>query len=641
MRAATTMNETISHLRKAGLLLCLLLTVAGARTIAQSQPLVEAVRGADSEAVSALLRQPEIDVDAAEADGMTALHWAAHLDDAGTARLLLRAGADVHAANTFGVTPVRLAATNGSASMLAALLAAGADANAAIGDGETALMTVARTGNVDAMRVLLEHGADVDAALPGGQTALMWAAAEGHAPAVRALIEAGAAVSARTDTEVPRLFRRTPIGGFTALLFAVRAGQIDAVRTLVEAGADIHDELPDGTGAVVLAATNAHYELALYLVDQGLDPNQGVAEDTEIGYTALHAISWVRKPPYGYNPPGPVNRGNVEDLEFVRQMVARGADVNARMTEDPNTRFRKGYSWIGATPLLMAAKVADAPLVRVLLELGADPTLTTEENTTLLMVAAGVGIASPGEDGGTEAEAFECMQVVLDQGGDINAVDDNGETALHGAVYRLAPSVVELVLDHGADTFTLVNLSGWTPLHIADGVFRQGTYKESPEIAAILRESMRERGLPETLDASATASAAGGADRAPTVSVWSGVYSDEQAGRGEQIYRRRCRKCHRGDLSGDGALQGDGSEVVPSLVGVSFEQRWDAETVVDLFLTVSRAMPWDAPGTVGPQQNIDVVSYLLQMNGIPAGAAELPAEAGRLDRIRITAQPPR
>lgn len=122
--------------------------------------------------------------------------------------------------------------------------------------------------------------------------------------------------------------------------------------------------------------------------------------------------------------------------------------------------------------------------------------------------------------------------------------------------------------------------------------------------------------------------------------VWAGVYSEEQAARGEQVYRRRCRKCHRRDLSGDGALQGDGSEVVPSLVGFSFEQRWDGVTVADMFLTVSRAMPWDAPGTVSPQQNIDVVSYLLEMNGIPAGAAELPADTERLDRIGITAQPP-
>lgn len=126
----------------------------------------------------------------------------------------------------------------------------------------------------------------------------------------------------------------------------------------------------------------------------------------------------------------------------------------------------------------------------------------------------------------------------------------------------------------------------------------------------------------------------------PRTTVWAGVYSEEQAGRGEQVYRRRCRKCHRSDLSGDGALQGDGSEVVPSLVGISFELRWDAATVADLFLTISRAMPWDAPGSVSPQQNIDVASYLLKMNGVPSGDAELPPETERLDQIRITVQPP-
>ena len=497
MQDTMTINNTPPW--KPWVLLLMFLAMPGPGVAGQSPPLVDAVRNADLDTVITLLRQPQIDVKATEADGMTALHWAAHLDDTDAAQQLLRAGADVNAANTFGVTPLRLAATNASATMLEILLTAGADPNAAIGEGETALMTAARTGSADAIRLLLDHGADVDAALQGGQTALMWAAADGQDAAVRALIEAGANVAARTDTEMPRWFRRSPIGRFTAFLFGVRAGHIETVQALLEGGADITDELPDGTGAVILAATNAHYELALFLVDQGLDPNQGVANDTEIGYTALHAVTWVRKPPYGYNPPGPVTSGNIDAVTFAREMVARGADVNARMTEDPNTRFRKGYSWIGATPLLMAAKVADAPLVRQLLELGADPTITTTENTTLLMVAAGVGIASPGEDGGTEDEAHECMQVVLELGGDVNAVDDNGETALHGAVYRLAPSVVQLLLDHGAETFTLTNLAGWTPLHIAAGVFRQGTYKESPRIAELLRQAMRERGLPTTL----------------------------------------------------------------------------------------------------------------------------------------------
>ena len=122
--------------------------------------------------------------------------------------------------------------------------------------------------------------------------------------------------------------------------------------------------------------------------------------------------------------------------------------------------------------------------------------------------------------------------------------------------------------------------------------------------------------------------------------VWTGAYTEEQAARGEHIYGRRCRKCHRGDLTGDGAFQGDGSEVVPTLLGLSFELRWDALTVADMFLTISRAMPWDAPGSVSPQDNIDVISYLLKMNGFPPGDAELPTQIAQLEQIRITVQPP-
>ena len=484
--------------------LLLWLVMCSAAVAGSAVPLVDAVKQADVARVRMLLQQPQVDVDAPEADGMTALHWAAHLDDTDSAGLLLRAGANVNAANRFGVMPLRLAATNGGRAMLELLLTAGASPDAAIGEGETALMTAARTGTVDAVTLLLAHGADVNATLRGGQTALMWAAAEGHAAVVRLLIEAGADVRARTDTDVPRVFRRTPVGGFTAFLFAVRAGRIDTVRALLEGGADITDQLADGMGAVVLATTNAHYELALVLVDEGLDPDQGL-DPAGTGYTALHALTWARNSPYGYNPPGPVTTGAVDGLTFVRGLVERGADVNARMTGEPRTRFRKGYNWTGATPLLMAAKEADTPLVRVLLELGADPTLTTDEHTTLLMVAAGVGIASPGEDGGTPEDALECTRLALGLGGDVNATDDNGETALHGAVSRLAPAVVQLLIDNGAETFTVRNQAGWTPLHLAAGVFRQGTYKESPAAAALLRQAMAERGLPTTLEEPAAA----------------------------------------------------------------------------------------------------------------------------------------
>ena len=455
-------------------------------------PLIDVVRRGDAAAVRAMLDEGA-DVDARQPDGATALHWAARLDRVDLARLLLAAGADPTAANAFDVTPLSLAAVNGSAGMVAALLAAGADPNATMAGSETILLTAARTGRVDAARTLIAHGADVNAAQAAGQTALMWAAAEGHVETMRALIDAGADVAARTV--VPEDPLRTGLEGpaphgFTALLFAVRAGHVDAARVLIEAGADPDDRLPDGMNTVTLAATNAHWELGVSLVDQGADPN-GAGQ----GWAALHAMTWVRMPNFGFNPPGPVTTGTMDSLTFAREIVARGADVNARMTAEPRNGYRNALNRIGATPLLMAARLADAPLMRVLLELGADPTIPNEDGTTLLMVASGVGIHSPGEDPGTEAEARACVELALALGGDPNTVDDIGETALHGAAYRGANSIVELLVEHGAATFDVVNAAGWTPLRIAQGVFRTATYKEAPHTAALLAELMDARAL--------------------------------------------------------------------------------------------------------------------------------------------------
>lgn len=220
-------------------------------------------------------------------------------------------------------------------------------------------------------------------------------------------------------------------------------------------------------------------------MDRGGDPNAA-----EQGWTALHAMTWVRRPNFGFNPPGPVTTGNLDSLDFARRLAARGADVNARMTAEPRNGYRNALNRIGATPLLMAARLADAPLMQALIELGADPTLTNEDGSTVLMVAAGVGVHSPGEDPGTEAEALACVELALALGGDVNAVDGNDETALHGAAYRGANSIVRLLTDRGANTFHVENASGWTPLRIAQGVFRTATYKEAPHTAALLTELM-------------------------------------------------------------------------------------------------------------------------------------------------------
>ncbi len=452
--------------------------------------LVEAVKQADATAVRALL-DGSVDVNTPEADGTTALHWAVRLDSLDVTDLLIAAGADVMATNAFDVTPLSLAAINGNPAMIDRLLEAGADPNATLAEGEAVIMTAARTGQVEAIRALVAHGADVNTTQEAGQTPLMWATAEGHLEAMQALFDAGADVNARTI--VPENPLRTGLEGpaphgFTPLLFAVRAGHIDAVRLLLGAGADVKDTLPDGTSTVVLAATNAHWELGVFLVDNGADPNAA-----EQGWTALHVMTWVRMPNFGFNPPGPVTTGTMDSLTFARELVARGADVNAQMTAEPRNGYRNALNRIGATALLMAARLADAPYMRVLAELGADPTITNEDGTTVLLVASGVGIHSPGEDPGTEAEALACVEVALELGGDPNAIDDTGETALHGAAYRGANSIVNLLVEHGANTFDAENSAGWTPLKITQGIFRTATFKEAPHTAVLLSELMAAR----------------------------------------------------------------------------------------------------------------------------------------------------
>ena len=459
---------------------------------ASGAELLEAAKKADTAAVRSLLER-DVDVNTSAPDGATALYWAAHMDDFETAELLVRAGAGVNAANRYGVTPLTPAATNGNAAMIELLLGAGADPNTALPDGETVLMTAARTGRPEAMKALLNSGAKVNAREgERGQTALMWAAAEGHGGAVEALIQAGAEAGVRSD------------GGFTAFLFAVRQGQTGAVKSLLKAGANVNQTLPararrsrrrparpDATGpsALNLAVANAHYELAALLLGAGADANAAGH-----GWTALHTITWVRKPGRGSNDPAPPGSGNMDSIELVRKLVAHGADLNARMT----SRSRGGsLNSAGSTPFLMAAKTGDAELMRLLAEMGADPLLGNEDNTTPLMVAAGVGTRSPDEDAGTETEALEAVKVALELGNDLNAVDDRGETAMHGAAYKHLPSVARYLGNRGAkiEVWNQDNEKGWTPLRIAAGVHRGMNLRSSPATAAVLREVMTAAGV--------------------------------------------------------------------------------------------------------------------------------------------------
>jgi ankyrin repeat protein len=458
-----------------------LLIALAASAAAAEAPLLDAARRGDIAQVRTLLGR-NTDANTRSMDGGTALHLAVEREDAAMVDLLLRSGANAKAANRYGITPLYIAAINSNGAIIEKLLNAGADANTTMPDGETVLMTAARTGKVDALKVLVARGADVRAHEPSkGQTALMWAAAENNAAAVKLLVEAGADLQERSKG-----------GSFTPFLFAVRGGHIETSRMLLDLGARIDDALPDGTSALVLATINAHYELAGALLDRGADPNAAGQ-----GWTALHQIAWSRRHNAGFNLPGPVATGGLSSLALVRKLVKLGANVNARQTKEPKDGNRNQQNRIGATPFLLAAKSADVPLLRVLLECGADPSIKTNNNTTPLMVAAGVGIWAPGENPGTHEEALAAVKLILDLGADVNAIDDNGDTALHGAVYRGGNIlVIQVLADKGAK-LDVVNKKGWMPVTAADGVeYTPAVLKRYPEAAALLRRLMRDRGLP-------------------------------------------------------------------------------------------------------------------------------------------------
>jgi uncharacterized protein len=474
-------------LRRGGCALVALLVAGVGVGRAAPVRLIDAVKAGDRAAIQALLRQP-VDVNAADPDGTTALHWAARANDSETAGALLRAGADVKAANRYGVTALSLASTNGSAALVEMLLSADADPNTATPEGETALMTAARSGSTGAVNALLAHGADVNRKEAWrGQTALMWAAAEGHADVVRLLLARGADRRARSN------------GGFTPLLFAVREGRIDAVAALLDAGADLNESLPArrrgaassangapteaGVNAFMLAVANVHYELAAFLLDRGADPNSAPE-----GFTALHQITWLRRPGTGDNNPAPQGSGRVDSLTLVRKLVAAGAHVNARATKQANMGVTIRFHSIGATPFLLAARTADVPLMRLLLELGADPLLANDDGTTPLLAAAGVGTNSPLEEPGTEAEVLEAVKLVLERGGAIDTVDKNGDTAMHGAAHKHGPSVIRFLAEKGAKVqiWNQPNTANQTPLQIAEGVVvGMNVVRHAPTAAAI------------------------------------------------------------------------------------------------------------------------------------------------------------
>ena len=539
-------QRAVSYVRRNVVIAAVLLSATSAAAeqggLAAGGPdtrLVDAVQRQDFEMAATLLEQG-VDANIPQADGATALAWAAHWDAVDVATLLVEAGADVDAANDLGVTPLMLAAHNGRSPMVEALLAAGANPNATRPSGDSALMMAAKAGSADVVRLLTRAGANPNRTTDAGHTALMWAAAEGHADVVQTLIDQGAGViDVRTAFERPRqrgyggggrrelvLLRegeaanpaefprdgdgdppRTQ-GGFTPLLYAVLGGHIDTVRVLLDAGSPVDEASPDGVSALMLALTKRHEELALLLIERGADPNYDARNELLIsnphladgqdplaaepvdqvtdfaGYAALHLAAATRQ------------------HDALRALLAAGADPNARMDRPKRftTAFEIGVftspgsgrlTQVGSTPFMVAAKTADAEAMRILADGGADPFLTTDDGTTALALAAGIGKRAATEItyyDWDQHNAIEAVQLALDLGVDINAANEWGETALHGAAYHAADDLIRFLVDQGAD----INATDWeeqTPLRLAKGhMICCTTYVEHPHIADLLLE---------------------------------------------------------------------------------------------------------------------------------------------------------
>ena len=467
--------------------LLLVATGAGPAAAASDTPLPDAAKTGDHAAVSRLL-EAGIDVDAPESDGTTALHWAVYRDDAELAVTLIDAGADANVVNRNGATPLTLACTNSNPNMVERLLAAGADANLAP-TGEPPLMSCARTGQVGAVRALRAAGADIDAAdVWRGQTPLMWAAAENHVAVMNVLLEGGADIDAFST------------GQFSALMFAVRQDARDAVRLLIDAGADVNlvaPEAPAGgarrrrnpvAGSLLsIAVSNRHYTVAGMLLDAGADPNAS----NRRGRSVLHDLVASRSPQrhlgnvvVAFTSEDPTQLGS---LALVEMLIAKGAAPNARTEPVPIRHERWTDEGIysagrplmdnavnlgGATPYLLAAQAADVDAMRLLTALGADPRLASYANNTAVMLAAGVGHVEGSRRFRHEEDALAAVTLALAEGVDVNAINANGQTALHGAVYRAANSIIQHLVDAGGRTDFADELDR-TALDLADQGFNQ------------------------------------------------------------------------------------------------------------------------------------------------------------------------
>jgi ankyrin repeat protein len=457
----------------------------------------------DRNLVTSLLAQ-KVDVNSAQGDGMTALHWAASKGDLAMATQLLNAGANLRAVTRIDqVTPLFGGATSGNVAMIAILVKAGADVNIADAKGTTPLMLAAASGNAESVRVLLEHNADPNAKDQAwGETALMYAAALNRAATIKELIQHGADVNvtakvvrldkalsgpddaaqraaaeaaaqkanaapatadaaqkkpaappaaeaAKKRAQTGRQRGPSVMGGFTALHFAAREGAMDAALALVEGGANVNEpSASDQITAMTLAVTNGHLDLGKYLLDHGSDPKLVNSDGTSALFATIDA-KWVNKSWY---PQPSVDQEKITYLELMSDLLEHGADPNQQSSR--GLWYRKGYGGgdtAGGTAFWRAAEANDITAMKLLVKAGADPNLVSKNGVSPLMMAAGLGYGHQTTVTVPDARLASIKYLVEECGADANAKDETGYTALHGAAFLGDDDLILYLVSKGAD----------------------------------------------------------------------------------------------------------------------------------------------------------------------------------------------